>query len=492
MNSTSPTPNDNKLAQQTPARPPLKSLDDALLELLANASPLTANASPLTSVEDVLLQLADGRVLGNDVVAQLDVPGFDNSSVDGYALNIADTSTALREGLPQSARIPAGHFSGNLAGGTVARIFTGAPIPVNANAVVMQEDCLVSPQPAGDVVVARIFTGAPIPVNANAVVMQEDCLVSPQPAGDVVRLTQAPTPGQNIRLRGEDIANGQVVVHKGTRLTPAHLGLLASIGQAHVSVLKPLRVALLSTGDELVMPGAVAADALPPGAIFSSNGFFLSTLLTRLGAHVTELAIVADTLADTQAALQHAANDHDLIVSTGGVSVGEEDHVKPAVQSLGSLDLWALAIKPGKPFAYGRINRLNAASCAHFVGLPGNPVSSFVTFVVLVRPFIDRLLGVSHAGVLVRPFIDRLLGVSHAGVHALPMTAHFDWPKPDKRREFLRVKRNTLGGLDLYPNQSSGVLTSVSWADGFVDNPPSQSISRGDTVSFWPMSQCIA
>jgi molybdopterin molybdotransferase len=187
------------------------------------------------------------------------------------------------------------------------------------------------------------------------------------------------------------------------------------------------------------------------------------------------LAIVADTLADTQAALQHAANDHDLIVSTGGVSVGEEDHVKPAVQSLGSLDLWALAIKPGKPFAYGRINRLNAASCAHFVGLPGNPVSSFVTFVVLVRPFIDRLLGVSHAG-----------------VHALPMTAHFDWPKPDKRREFLRVKRNTLGGLDLYPNQSSGVLTSVSWADGFVDNPPSQSISRGDTVSFWPMSQCIA
>jgi len=434
MNSTSPTPNDNKLAQQTPARPPLKSLDDALLELLANAS-------PLTSVEDVLLQLADGRVLGNDVVAQLDVPGFDNSSVDGYALNIADTSTALREGLPQSARIPAGHFSGNLAGGTVARIFTGAPIPVNANAVVMQEDCLVSPQPGGD----------------------------------VVRLTQAPTPGQNIRLRGEDIANGQVVVHKGTRLTPAHLGLLASIGQAHVSVLKPLRVALLSTGDELVMPGAVAADALPPGAIFSSNGFFLSTLLTRLGAHVTELAIVADTLADTQAALQHAANDHDLIVSTGGVSVGEEDHVKPAVQSLGSLDLWALAIKPGKPFAYGRINRLNAASCAHFVGLPGNPVSSFVTFVVLVRPFIDRLLGVSHAG-----------------VHALPMTAHFDWPKPDKRREFLRVKRNTLGGLDLYPNQSSGVLTSVSWADGFVDNPPSQSISRGDTVSFWPMSQCIA
>ena len=434
MNSTSPTPNDNKLAQQTPARPPLKSLDDALLELLANAS-------PLTSVEDVLLQLADGRVLGNDVVAQLDVPGFDNSSVDGYALNIADTSTALREGLPQSARIPAGHFSGNLVGGTVARIFTGAPIPVNANAVVMQEDCLVSPQPAGD----------------------------------VVRLTQAPTPGQNIRLRGEDIANGQVVVRKGTRLTPAHLGLLASIGQAQVSVLKPLRVALLSTGDELVMPGAVAADALPPGAIFSSNGFFLSTLLTRLGAHVTELAIVADTLADTQAALQHAANDHDLIVSTGGVSVGEEDHVKPAVQSLGSLDLWALAIKPGKPFAYGRINRLNAASCAHFVGLPGNPVSSFVTFVVLVRPFIDRLLGVSHAG-----------------VHALPMTAHFDWPKPDKRREFLRVKRNTQGGLDLYPNQSSGVLTSVSWADGFVDNPPSQAISRGDTVSFWPMSQCIA
>jgi molybdopterin molybdotransferase len=439
MNSAASVPPSSPAQAQ---RKPLRALDDALAELLAAAQPLTAS-------RHLPLAQADGCVLAHDVVAQLDVPGFDNASVDGYALSTNDAAAALSSGLPQSARIPAGHFSGPLVSGTVARIFTGAPLPSHANAVVMQEDCEL------------VHTDAP--------------------GGELVRLQQAPTAGQNIRLRGEDIACGQVVVAKGTRLTPAHLGLLASIGQAQVEVLKPVRVALLSTGDELVMPGTVAPDALPPGAIFSSNGFFLSTLLKRLGAEVTELAIVADTLAETTAALQHAASAHDVVLSTGGVSVGEEDHVKPAVQSLGSLDLWALAIKPGKPFAYGRIHRAGAsagvgqgADFAHFVGLPGNPVSSFVTFVVLVRPFIDALLGVTRAG-----------------VQAQPMTAHFNWPKPDKRREFLRVKRNAQGGLDLYPNQSSGVLTSVAWADGFVDNPPGQVIAQGDTVSFWPMSQCM-
>ena len=426
------------------ARKPLKPLDDALAELLDSATPLLAT-------HEIALSQADGCVLAQDVLAQLDVPGFDNSSVDGYALNVADADLALRFGLAQSARIPAGHFGQALQGGTVARIFTGAPVPANANAVVMQEDCTLETDAAH---------------------------------GELVRLTKPPVLGQNIRLRGEDIGKGQVVVAKGTRLTPAHLGLLASIGHASVQVLRPLRVALMSTGDELVMPGTVAPTALPPGAIFSSNGYFLSSLLKRLGAEVTELAIVADTLAQTKSALQQAATEHDLIVTTGGVSVGEEDHVKPAVESLGSLDLWALAIKPGKPFAYGRIKRgadtgadadADRADFAHFVGLPGNPVSSFVTFVVLVRPFIDRLLGVSSVG-----------------VQAQAMVANFDWPKPDKRREFLRVKRNAQGSLDLFPNQSSGVLTSVAWADGFVDNSPGQAIAKGDTVSFWPMSQCVS
>ena len=410
-------------------RKPLRALDDALLELLAAAT-------PLTKTESINVAQADARVLAQDVLAQLDVPGFDNSSVDGYALNVADAQAAMDKGLPQSARIAAGKFGEALQSGTVARIFTGAPVPANANAVVMQEDCVVQD--------ARVV------------------------------ISKLATVGQNIRLRGEDIQNGQVVVTKGTRLSPAHLGLLASIGQASVTVRKPLRVALMSTGDELVMPGTVPANALPPGAIFSSNGFFLSTLLKRLGAQVTELAIVADTLAQTKAAMQQAAVEHDLIVSTGGVSVGEEDHVKPSVESLGSLDLWALAIKPGKPFAYGRIHRGSSSDFAHFVGLPGNPVSSFVTFVVLVRPFIERMLGITPTAV-----------VAQAAV------AHFDWPKPDKRREFLRVKRDAQGGLELYPNQSSGVLTSVAWADGFVDNPPGKVIAAGDTVSFVPMSQWI-
>lgn len=412
------------------ARKPLRPLDDALLDLLAAAT-------PLTQTESIGLAQADGRVLAQDVLAQLDVPGFDNSSVDGYALNVADAQAAMDAGLPQSARIAAGQFGEALQSGTVARIFTGAPVPANANAVVMQEDCVV----------------------------QDDRVV----------ISKLATAGQNIRLRGEDIQNAQVVVAKGTRLSPAHLGLLASIGHASVTVLRPLRVALMSTGDELVMPGTVAPNALPPGAIFSSNGFFLSTLLKRLGAQVTELAIVADTLGQTKAAMQQAAAEHDLIVSTGGVSVGEEDHVKPAVESLGSLDLWALAIKPGKPFAYGRIHRSSSSDFAHFVGLPGNPVSSFVTFVVLVRPFIERMLGIPSTGVAAQTAV-----------------AHFDWAKPDKRREFLRVKRNAQGGLELYPNQSSGVLTSVAWADGFVDNPPGKVIAAGDTVSFVPMSQWIS
>jgi len=288
-----------------------------------------------------------------------------------------------------------------------------------------------------------------------------------------VRVNAVPKPGQWIRRAGEDVTRGAVVLSKGERLAPSSLGLAASIGMSTLPVVRRPRVALFSTGDELVMPGDIAPEQMPPGAIYNSNRFFLRALLQRLGCEVTDYGIVPDQRDATLDALRDAAQQHDLILTSGGVSVGEEDHIKPAVQQLGELDLWQIAIKPGKPFAYGKIYRdqadgaRSAQDACHFAGLPGNPVSSFITFLVLVRPFLLKLQGV----VDVAP--PRM---------ALP--AHFDWPRADKRREFLRVRRNAAGGLELFPNQSSGVLTSAVWGDGVVDNPAGQTITKGDTVQF--------
>ncbi len=316
---------------------------------------------------------------------------------------------------------------------------------------------------------ARIFTGAPVPAGADAIVMQEECLV--QPDGRVQVLVQ-PAAGQWIRRQGEDVARGAVVLGSGQRLSPASLGLAASIGFAHLPVARRPRVALFSTGDELVMPGAVAPEALPPGAIYNSNRFFLRALLQRLGCEVSDLGIVPDQREATVQALAEAAQGHDLILTSGGVSVGEEDHIKPAVQALGELSLWQIAIKPGKPFAYGRVN--HAQGFAHFIGLPGNPVSSFVTFLLLVRPFLLQLQGAAVTA-----------------PERLQLPAHFAWPRADKRREFLRVRRNAQGGLDLFANQSSGVLTSAQWADGLLDNPPGRPIAMGDLVDFIPLSSLM-
>lgn len=312
---------------------------------------------------------------------------------------------------------------------------------------------------------ARIFTGAPIPPGADAVVMQEDCEVL---EGGAVRIKAVPVPGQWIRRAGEDVTLGSIVLSKGERLTPASLGLAASIGLNLLSVVRRPRVALFSTGDELVMPGDVAPAQMKPGTIYNSNRFFLRALLVRLGCDVTDLGIVPDRLEATVQALQQAAQQHDLILTSGGVSVGEEDHIKPAVQSLGSLDLWQIAIKPGKPFAYGRVQD------THFIGLPGNPVSSFITFLLLVRPFLLKLQGVTQ----VAP-------------KSIAVPAHFTWARADKRREFLRVQRNAAGGLDLFANQSSGVLTSAVWGDGVVDNPPGQTIEPGDVVRFIPFTELL-
>jgi molybdopterin molybdotransferase len=411
------------------ARAPLLSLSEALASLIASVQPLSAS-------ESVAILHADGRVLAAEVVSALHVPPQDNSSMDGYALRVQDVTEPGVE-MAVSQRIPAGSSGAALQPQTVARIFTGAPIPLGADAVVMQEDCLALETNPGET--AR--------VQVNAI----------------------PKPAQWIRRAGEDVARGDVVLASGQRLGPAELGLAASIGMDRLTVLQRPRVALFSTGDELVMPGTVAPEDMRPGAIYNSNRFFLSNMLRRLGCVVTDFGIVPDKLEATVQAMRDASQANDLILTSGGVSVGEEDHIKPAVQTLGTLDLLQIAMKPGKPFAHGMVG------AAHFIGLPGNPVSSFVTFLLLVRPFLLRLQGVVN----VAPT-------------ATSLRADFDLPRADKRQEFLRVRRNASGGLDLFPNQSSGVLTSAVWGDGLVDNPIGTTIQKGDTVRFISFAELLA
>ena len=406
------------------------SLDEALQRLLAQAAPL-GRTEIVSSFE------ADRRVLAQDVMAALQVPPVDNSAMDGWAVRVADVPAAGTE-LPVSQRIAAGQVGAPLAPGSAARIFTGAPIPPGADAVVMQED--------------------------------SDTL----DGGERVRLRVVPPPGLAIRRAGEDIRRGAVVLRKGERLTPASIGLAASMGLDALTVAGAPRVALLSTGDELVMPGDLPPEALPPGAIYNSNRFFLQLLLRRLGCQVEDLGIVPDERGATEAALRSAAEDNDLILTSGGVSVGEEDHVRPAVQALGQLDLWKIAIKPGKPFACGHVRREQGGR-AHFIGLPGNPVSSFVTFLLLVRPFVLALQGMA----------------SPAPV-SIAARADFTWGKAEKRREFLRARRNAQGGLDLFENQGSGVLTSVHWADGLVELAPGQTVAPGQQVRFLSLAELMA
>ena len=407
------------------ARPPLMPLDEALARLLAKAQPVLPSES--VSTFD-----ADGRVLAEDLVSSLTVPPRDNSSMDGYAIRVADWVEPGAE-LPVAQRIPAGTVGAPLAAGTVARIFTGAQIPEGADAVVMQED------------------------------------VTALAEGQRVRIAAIPDPGQWIRRAGEDVRSGAVVLAKGERLTPAALGLAASVGFDRLQVARRPRVALLSTGDELAMPGDVAPADMKPGAIYNSNRFFMRALLHRLGCEVKDLGLVPDKRDTTIDALRAATDGNDLIITTGGVSVGEEDHIKAAVQALGELELWSLSMKPGKPFAYGRI------ADTHITGLPGNPVSSFLTFLLLVRPFLLTLQGATR--VVAQP---------------VAMRADFDWPRADRRREFLRARRNAQGGLDLFPNQSSGVLTSAVRGDGVIDTPAGQSFEKGDKVQFIAFDSLLA
>ena len=412
---------------------PLLSLDEALARLVAGAVPHAIVQTESVSTFDAL-----GRVLAAEVLSALDVPPEDNSSMDGYALHAASVPAAGTV-LTVSQRIPAGVPGEPLQPGTAARIFTGGQVPPGADAIVMQEEC--------------------------------DALPAQNP-GELgqVRVNVMPQHGQWIRRRGEDVRLGSAVLHRGERLTPQALGMAASVGAALLPVVARPRVALFSTGDELMMPG----EPLRPGAIYNSNRFMLCALLQAAGCEVTDLGIVPDRLDATRAALREAAAANDLIVTSGGVSVGEEDHLKPAAQAEGRLEHWQMAIKPGKPLAFGAVHRTDG-SAALLLGLPGNPVSSFVTYLLCVTTVLRALQGAPTA--------------LPAG---LPARADFDWPRPDKRREFLRVRVNAAGGLDLFPNQSSGVLTSAVWADGLVDNPSLQVIRRGDTVRFLPLAELIA
>jgi molybdopterin molybdotransferase len=407
---------------------PMLSVRDALDFLMAAARPV---AEP----EIVSTLCANGRVLAAAQASTIDVPSADNTQMDGYAVRSADCAGGDAT-LTVSQRIAAGHVGQYLAPGCAARIFTGAMIPEGADAVVMQEQCALN-------------------------------------ADGTVSVKHAPKAGEWIRRAGEDINAGAVILAAGTRLRSQELGLAASVGLAMLPVLRRLRVAVFFTGDELTMPGEAPGGQLAPGAIYNSNRFTLRALLENLGCTIADFGIVPDTLDATRATLRKAARENDLIITSGGVSVGEEDHIKPAVEAEGRLTMWQIAVKPGKPLAFGQVRREGGE--AFFLGLPGNPVSSFITFMLFVRPFILRLQGVAQ----------------QPAPRGFAMRADFDWPKADRRNEFLRARINDAGALELFPNQGSGVLTSTVWGDGLIDNPPGNPIARGDSVRFIPFSELL-
>lgn len=395
------------------------SFDDALQQLLGYAR-------PVREIDEVDTMVAAGRVLAVAQHSPIAQPPMDNSAMDGYALRVADVPAAGTR-LPVSQRIPAGGSAHPLAPGSAARIFTGAPLPAGADAVVMQEFC------------------------------EHD--------GDGVIVNRVPRAGEALRREGEDIAVGEAILQAGTRMRPQEVALAASVGLAQLPVFRRVKVAMFSTGSELVMPG----EALPPGGIYNSNRFMLRALLAGLGCDVSDFGIVPDRLEATRAALREAAEGHDLIVTSGGVSMGEEDHVKPAVEAEGSLDMWKIAMKPGKPLAYGKVRG------AAFIGLPGNPVSSFVTFLLMVRPFVLATQGVTETV-----------------PQAITLRADFDWPRPDRRREFLRARINAQGGVEIFLNQGAAALGSTVWANGLVDVPADTPVARGDSVRFLPYGELLS
>jgi molybdopterin molybdotransferase len=390
----------------------LLSVDEALARLLAEAK-------PVAEVEDIPTLDATNRILARPQTSTMNVPPMDNSAMDGYAVRVADGPR-----LQMAQKIMAGSVGEPLVAGTAARIFTGAPIPPGADAVIMQENTTTE--------------------------------------GNQVILKTSPQPGDWIRRAGSDVKKGGEILPAGKRLLPQDTGLAASVGISTLPVFRKIRLGLFFTGDELVMPG----EALAPGRIYNSNRFTLRGLGELFGCELRDYGIVPDSLEATREVLRRAAAECDVIVTSGGVSVGDADFVKPAVEAEGKLLMWRIAMKPGRPLAFGSVQK------AFFIGLPGNPVSSFVTFLVFVRPFLLRTQGLTA----IHP-------------RSIAARADFEWLEPDARREFLRVKWNAQGGLDLYPTQDSAVLTSTSWAHGLVDNPAAQPIRKGELVRFLPYSE---
>ncbi len=402
---------------------PLLAYDDALAQL-------TGAIKPIAGTTELELRAALGRVLAETIESGIDVPGCAMSAMDGYAIRTLDLAAAGATVLPVSQRIPAGVAAAPLEPASAARIFTGAPVPTGADAVIMQERV--------DVDRERII------------------------------FTLRPESGANIRPAGNDIRAGALVLNAGSRLRPQDIGLAASVGLQTLPVYRPIRVGMFFTGDELVEPG----EKIPEFKIYDSNRYTLHGLLESLGCEVVDLGLVGDTLEATRQAMLRASAQADLVVTSGGVSVGEEDHVRIAIEQLGELRMWRLAIKPGKPLAYGLIDDTT------FIGLPGNPVSVFATFCLFVCPVISIMQGRGWKKPL-----------------ALPVIADFDWPKPDSRREFLRARLSSDSDnrtvAQIYTNQDSGVLTSTVWADGFVEIPENHTVRAGETVGYLPFARFL-
>jgi molybdopterin molybdotransferase len=409
---------------------PLLSVDEAI-------ALLRERLAPVTEEESVPLAEADGRVLATDIVATRPIPPFANSAVDGYAVRHAELTPDGPTRLPVAGRIAAGHMVGD-ADGTGDRAARAGPVGR----------------------AWRIFTGAPMPPDADTVFMQEDVTLE----GDAVILPKGLKRGANARPAGEDVAPGDLALPAGRRLRPQDLALAAALGLTHLPVRRPLRVAVFSTGDELTEPG----QPLGPAAIYDSNRIALLSLLRRQGAVVSDLGIIRDKVDELSPRLRAAARDHDLILTSGGVSTGEEDHVKAAVEASGSLMFWRLAIKPGRPVALGVIDG------TPFVGLPGNPVAVYVTFSFVARPIVELLSGAAATQPSSRP-----------------VRADFSYRKKAGRREYVRVSLEAVkDGLPVarkHPREGAGMLSSLTGTDGLVELPEDGlAVQPGDEVAFYP------